>query len=74
MTSSPRRTALAAAGFALSLAGAELFAQARPTAPAQRGTAGPETPNILITTFQNTDRKLGVQAAEEVRKRVQGEY
>ena len=72
--SSQRRTAVAAAVFALSLGGTPVLAQGRATAPAQRGTAGPETPYIVITTFQTSDRKLGVQAAEEVRKRVQGEY
>src|SRR5512132_2439317 len=74
VTSSHRRTAVAAAMFALSFAGTSVLAQGRAAAPAQRGTAGPETPYIVITTFQTNDRKLGVQAAEEVRKRVQGAY
>lgn len=68
-----QRHAAAAAGyFALSLAGTAVFAQQQ---PAQRG--GPpkeETPYILVATFHSTDRALGVDMADELRKRLQSEH
>lgn len=43
--------------------------------PPQRGGAPrPETPYIVIATFRSDDRKLGVEAADEVRKRVSSEH
>ncbi len=70
---STHRQAAAAAGFlALSLAASSLHAQ---TAQIQRG--GPpsqDTPYILVAAFHSTDRQLGVQAADEVRKRIAGEH
>jgi tetratricopeptide (TPR) repeat protein len=70
---STQRHAATAAGFlVLSLASTPVFAQA---SPAQRGgPPGQDTPYILVATFQSTDRKLGVDAADEVRKRIQGEH
>jgi tetratricopeptide (TPR) repeat protein len=66
-----------AAGFlALSLAAAPLMAQGyRAQQVDQRG--GPpngDTPYILITTFHSDDRKLGVEMAEDLRKRVSQEH
>ncbi|HEY4130914.1 MAG TPA: hypothetical protein VGM50_09870 [Gemmatimonadaceae bacterium] len=55
---------------ALSLVSAPLFAQA---GQAQRGTPGQDTPYILIATFHSTDRKLGSDMADELRKRIQSE-
>ena len=76
---STNRLAAAAAGFlALSLAASPLMAQGGGglgQAPAQRG--GPpnnDTPYILITTFHSDDRKLGVDLAEDLRKRVSSEH
>ena len=58
---------------ALSLTGTPVFAQSQ--TPAQRGgPPGADTPYILVTTFQSSDRQLGVEAADEVRKRIQGEH
>src|SRR6185295_4642729 len=73
---STQRHAAAAAGFlALSLLGAPAFGQRGPVEPPQRGgQPKAETPYILIATFRSNDRLLGVQAADEVRKRVSGEH
>jgi tetratricopeptide (TPR) repeat protein len=69
-----QRHAAAAAGLlALSMTGASAFAQQQQ--PAQRG--GPptqDTPYILVTTFQSADRKLGVEAGDELRRRIQNEH
>jgi hypothetical protein len=69
-----QRHAAAAVGFlGLSLMGAPAFAQQQQ--PAQRGgPPGPETPYILVTTCQSADRKLGVEAADELRRRIQSEH
>ena len=74
---STNRLAAPAAGFlALSLAAAPLMAQGyRAQQVDQRG--GPpnnDTPYILITTFHSDDRKLGVEMAEDLRKRVSQEH
>ena len=74
---STTRLAAPAAGFlALSLAAAPLMAQGyRAQQVDQRG--GPpngDTPYILITTFHSDDRKLGVEMAEDLRKRVSQEH
>lgn len=68
-----QRHAAAAAGYlALSVMGASAFAQQQ---PAQRGgPPGQDTPYILVTTFQSADRKLGVEVADELRRRIQGEH
>jgi len=70
---STQRHAAAAAGFfALSLAGTAVLAQQQ---PAQRG--GPpkeDTPYILVSTFHSNDRQLGVDMADELRKRLQSEH
>jgi tetratricopeptide (TPR) repeat protein len=71
--SSPRHAATAAGFLALSLIAAPLFAQAR--VPEQRGgPPGSDTPYILIATFKSPDRQLGVQMADELRKRLQSEH
>jgi tetratricopeptide (TPR) repeat protein len=69
---STHRHAATAAGFlVLSVASTPMFAQA----PAQRGgPPGTDTPYILIATFHSPDQKLGVDAADEVRSRVQDEH
>ncbi|HEY4218382.1 MAG TPA: tetratricopeptide repeat protein [Gemmatimonadaceae bacterium] len=68
-----QRHAAAAAGIlVLSLASTPIFAQQQ---PAQRGgPPGSDTPYILIATFHSSDMKLGVDAADEVRHRVQDEH
>jgi len=73
--STQRRTALAAGIIALSALAAPLMAQPRSQEPAQRGgQPNPDTPNILVTTFQSSDRQLGVQAGDELRRRLQVEH
>jgi tetratricopeptide (TPR) repeat protein len=71
---STHRRAASAAGFlALSFAAAPLMGQGQQ--PQQRG--GPpnnDTPYILITTFHSSDRQLGVDMGDELRKRVQQEH
>ena len=76
---STHRLAAPAAGFlALSLAAAPLMAQGGGglgQQPAQRGgPPNPDTPKILITTFHSDDRKLGVEMAEDLRKRESQEH
>src|SRR5262245_37592326 len=73
--STQRRTALAAGIIALSALGAPLMAQPRSQEPAQRGgQPNADTPSILVTTFQSSDRQLGVQAGDELRRRLQVEH
>ena len=72
MKSTQRHAAAAAGFFALSLAGTAVLAQQQ---PAQRG--GPpneQTPYILVSTFHSNDRALGVEMADELRKRLQSEH
>ena len=72
---STQRHAAAAVGFLGALADGSARVRAAAPAPAQRG--GPpnqDTPYILVATFQSADRKLGVEAADELRKRIQGEH
>jgi len=74
--SSQRQTAAAVGFFALCVMSAPVLAQ-RSGQPEQRGgpiKADGSTPWILVTTFQSADRKLGVEAADEVRRRFQGEW
>jgi tetratricopeptide (TPR) repeat protein len=73
--SSQRHSAAAASLVALSLVSVPVFAQGRNQEPPQRG--GPptdKTPYILVTTFLAADRKLGVEAANEMRHRLQSEH
>ena len=73
--STQRHTAAAVGIFALSLMGAPASGQTRPAEPPQRGgQPKQDTPYILIATFRSNDRLLGVQAADEVRKRVASEH
>lgn len=76
MKSSQRQTAAAVGIFALSLTSAPLLAQANRNAePPQRGSPpGQDTPYILVTAFSASDRQLAVQAADELRKRLQQEH
>src|SRR5689334_19571176 len=75
--STHRYAAPAAAILALSLMGAPAFAQGRVAGqePPQRGgQPKQDTPYIIIATFRSDNRQLGVDAADEVRKRVAGEH
>ncbi len=78
MKSTHRQAAAAAGILALSLMGGPAFAQPRlPSGqePPQRGgQPKQDTPYILIATFRSDDRKLGVETADEVRKRVSSEH
>jgi tetratricopeptide (TPR) repeat protein len=66
---------VAASFVALSLVSVPVFAQARNQEPSQRGGPPTEkTPYILVTTFASADRKLGVDAANEMRHRLQSEH
>jgi tetratricopeptide (TPR) repeat protein len=74
---STQRHAAAAAGLLmLLLGGAPLLAQGRTTGePPQRGgPPGPDTPQILVSVLQTNERGLGVQAADEIRRRIQSEH
>ncbi|HSQ32654.1 MAG TPA: hypothetical protein VLN49_22515 [Gemmatimonadaceae bacterium] len=76
MKSTQRHAAAAAGLLMLVLGGAPLLAQGRGTGePAQRGgPAGPDTPQILVSVLQSNERGLGVQAADEIRRRIQVEH
>jgi tetratricopeptide (TPR) repeat protein len=74
---STQRHAAAAAGLlTLVLSGAPLLAQQRGTQePPQRGgPPGQDTPQILVAVLQSPDKALGVQAADEIRRRIQVEH
>ncbi|HEY9230332.1 MAG TPA: hypothetical protein VIP11_27010, partial [Gemmatimonadaceae bacterium] len=76
MKATQRQSAAAVGFFALSLVGMPLLAQGRPVGdPPQRGgQPGQDTPYILVTAFASPDRQLGVQAADELRRRLQQEH
>ena len=76
MKSSHRYAAAAASILALSLMGAPAMAQrnAGQEPPQRGGQPKQDTPYIIIATFRSDDRALGVQAADEVRKRVASEH
>ena len=76
MKSPHRLSAVAAGFFALSFAASALSAQpaARQEPPQRGGQPGQDTPYILVTTFLSADRQTGVQAADELRRRLQQEH
>jgi len=74
-----RRSALrhsAAAVVFLAIAALPALAQPRPgQEPAQRGgQPKQDTPYIIVATFRGDNRELGVEAADEVRKRIASEH
>ena len=72
MNATQRRTVTAGI---LGLAMAAAPALAQQQRPAQRGgPPGSDTPSILITAFLTNNRQLAVEAADELRKRVQSEH
>ena len=76
MKSTQRHAAAAAGLLMLVLGGAPLLAQQRGTGdPPQRGgPPNPDTPQILVAVLQSADKGLGVQAADEIRRRIQVEH
>ena len=76
MKSTQRYAAAAAGLLMLVLGGAPLLAQQRGTGdPPQRGgPPNPDTPQILVAVLQSADKGLGVQAADEIRRRIQVEH
>ncbi|MEO7084291.1 MAG: hypothetical protein ABI442_12230 [Gemmatimonadaceae bacterium] len=75
MKSTHRHTASAVAILALWMMGGSVFAQRPGAAPAQRGgVPNPDTPQILIATFQSSSPQLGVETGDELRSRIQGEH
>ena len=71
MKSTLGRAALAAGIVAGSSIAAPLVAQPRGgEAPQRGGQPNPETPYILVTTFLSSDRQTGVQAGDELRRRI----
>jgi tetratricopeptide (TPR) repeat protein len=73
---STQRHAAAAVGMiALSLMGAPASGQRGPVEQPQRGgQPKQDTPYILVAAFRSDDRLLGVNAADEVRKRLASEH
>src|SRR5438445_1006969 len=74
--STTRHAAIAAGLFALVSAGTPAVqpAQAQVQPQQRGGPRKPDTPVLLIATFRSDDRKLGVDAADAVRRRLQDEY
>lgn len=67
-------SALLAGVSILALVASPLRAQ-RGAQPAQQGgTPNPDTPQLLVAVLASADRKLGVAAADEIRRRVQSEH
>ena len=72
--STQRHAVTVASLMGLMLAAAPLLAQPAQQ-PAQRGgPPNPDTPQILVAVLQSSDRALGVQAADEIRRRIQQEH
>lgn len=70
MKSTQRHVVTAVATLALSLVSTRVFAQ-----PQQRGgPPGSDTPRLVMATFHSDDRKLGTDAAEELRRRLMSEF
>lgn len=70
-----RRAVVTVASLALSMAAAMPGIAQQRQQPAQRG--GPpqtNTPYILVTAFSTDNRKLALEAADELRKRIQDEH
>lgn len=74
MKSSQRRTTAAAGYAALTLAASALSAQARPDPPQRGSPPGQDTPYILVTTFLSSEKQVGVQMGDELRRRLQQEH
>ena len=72
MKSTRRQTALAAGVFALVLMSGPAVAGAQPGVQQMQrgGPPNPDTPRILVATFKSTERDIGVQAADAVRRRI----
>jgi len=68
--STQRHAASAAGLFALVLSGAPAVLAAQQQ---RGGPPAPDTPRILVATFRSSDPKLGIEASDEVRKRVANE-
>jgi tetratricopeptide (TPR) repeat protein len=70
--STRRQAALAAGVFALVLMSGPAVAGAQPGAQQMQrgGPPNPDTPRILVATFKSTERDIGVQAADAVRRRI----
>jgi tetratricopeptide (TPR) repeat protein len=67
--------AILAALAAIAAASPRLSAQQRVVAPPQRGGQPlPETPYILVTAFHAPTKQLAVEAADELRSRLQSEH
>jgi tetratricopeptide (TPR) repeat protein len=72
---SHRGVGLALGLAALAAASPRLGAQQRVVAPPQRGgQPTPETPYILVTAFHAPTKELAVEAADELRSRLQSEH
>jgi tetratricopeptide (TPR) repeat protein len=72
--STQRHAVTVASLMGLMLTAVPLFAQPAQQ-PAQRGgPPNPDTPQILVAVLQSSDRLLGVQAADEIRHRIQQEH
>jgi len=70
-----QRAAVVFGVVALWFPGAALVAQPRTAIPPQRGgPPSPETPYILVTAFHAPEKKLAVEAADELRDRLKSSY
>jgi tetratricopeptide (TPR) repeat protein len=70
-----RRGALAVlAGLSAVVSAAPLGAQRRPQPLQQGGAPNPDTPQLIVSVLASADRKLGIDVADEIRRRVQSEH
>jgi hypothetical protein len=70
--STRRQAALAAGVFALVLMSGPAVAGAQPGVQQMQrgGPPNPDTPRILVSTFKSSEKDIGVQAADAVRRRI----
>jgi len=59
---------------AIACAVGPLAAQSRPRPAQQGGTPNPDTPQLVVAVLASADHKLGVDVADEIRRRVQSEH
>jgi Cytochrome c biogenesis factor len=59
---------------AIASAAGPLCAQSRPRPAQQGGAPNPDTPQLVVSVLASADRKLGIDVADEIRRRVQSEH
>lgn len=62
------------AGLSVIVSAASPLCAQRPKPLQQGGTPNPDTPQLIVAVLASADRKLGVDVADEIRRRVQSEH